>query len=81
MNHDNAVGPTKRNLKRGTVEHIRFTSGGLGNQYITIDGELYATWFDLRTIRVRIGCKVEYAVGKYNAIKCPPATILRVTDW
>jgi RNase P/RNase MRP subunit POP5 len=33
----------------GKVEKIEFTSGGAGNQWTTISGTRYATWWDLRT--------------------------------
>lgn len=36
-------------MKTGIVEKIEFTSGGAGNQWTTIDGVKYATWWDLRT--------------------------------
>ena len=38
-----------RRMKTGIVEKIEFTSGGAGNQWTTIDGVKYATWWDLRT--------------------------------
>ena len=35
--------------KSGTVEGIDFTFGSAGNQWTTIDGVKYATWWDIRT--------------------------------
>ncbi len=36
-------------LSRGRVDDIQFTSGGAGNQWTYIDGQRYATWWDVRT--------------------------------
>lgn len=64
--------------KHGIVTSIQFTEGGLGNQYTTIDGEVYATWFDLRELPVTEGCKVEYQTYKRDGFRCLAARILRV---
>ena len=70
----------KSAVKIGIINNIRFTEpGGLGNQYTTIDGVLYATWFDLRTTPVRVNCEVEYETGTDPNFRCPTARILRVT--
>jgi hypothetical protein len=50
---------------------------GLGNQYTTIDGTVFATWFDLLETPVRVGCEVEYETGTDRHFRCPTATILR----
>ena len=46
--------------KIGTVEKIDFTSGGAGNQWTTIDGTRYATWWDIRTKDWRLGDAVSF---------------------
>lgn len=53
----------------GTVENVEYTQGGLGNQWTTIDGVKYATWWDVRSIDWRVGDKVEhepYTAPAYN---------------
>ena len=35
--------------KVGTLDSIAFTQGGAGNQWTTIDGVRYATWWDIRS--------------------------------
>lgn len=35
--------------KTGVVETVQYTYGGAGNQWTTIDGVRYATWWDIRT--------------------------------
>jgi hypothetical protein len=66
-------------VKLGKVTDIRFTpSGGLGNQYTTINGVVYATWWDARTTPVHINSEVEFEVGQSREFKCPTARILRV---
>lgn len=44
----------------GKVEKIDFTSGGAGNQWTTIDGTRYATWWDIRTKDWKIGDTVNF---------------------
>lgn len=44
----------------GTVEKVAFTSGGAGNQWTTIDGVRYATWWDIRTTDWRVGDRVSF---------------------
>ena len=43
----------------GTIEKIKFTSGGAGNQWTTIDGTRYATWWSFGD-GVKVGAEVEY---------------------
>jgi len=45
---------------QGTVEKIDFTQGGAGNQWTTIDGVRYATWWDVRTRDWHIGDQVSF---------------------
>ena len=47
-------------MKTGIVEKIEFTSGGAGNQWTTIDGVKYATWWDLRTKDWKVGDRVTF---------------------
>ncbi|MGF6604020.1 hypothetical protein P3T23_008775 [Paraburkholderia sp. GAS448] len=49
----------------GKVERIEFTQGGAGNQWTTISGIKYATWWDLRT--------KDWAVGDVVAFKATNA--------
>jgi hypothetical protein len=44
----------------GTVEKVEYTSGSLGNQWTTIDGVKYATWWDIRGREWNIGDRVEH---------------------
>lgn len=67
----------------GIVEKIQFTHGGLGNQFTTINGECFFTWWDYKD-GVKEGVTVEYAVER-NATLCSSphiignrATIVRV---
>ena len=46
--------------KVGTVQKIEFTQGGAGNQWTTIDGVKYATWWDIRTKNWSVGDAVNY---------------------
>ncbi len=47
--------------KTGTVEKIEYTNGGAGNQWTTIDGVRYATWFDIRNpVHPREGQKISF---------------------
>lgn len=41
---------TEHAMKEGFVEKIAFTTGGAGNQWTTISGVKYATYWDLRRI-------------------------------
>ncbi len=45
----------------GKVESIKYTTGGMfGNQWTTIDGVSYMTWWDALRLPIRIGAIVEY---------------------
>jgi hypothetical protein len=44
----------------GVVENIEFTYGGAGNQWTTIDGIVYATYWDAGTIDWKIGDTVAF---------------------
>ena len=44
----------------GKVEKIDFTQGGAGNQWTTIDGIRYATFWDIRTKNWKVGDTVLY---------------------
>lgn len=44
----------------GTVEQIEFAIGGAGNQWTTISGVRYATWWDVRTKDWRRGDAVTF---------------------
>lgn len=50
-------------MKVGTLESVKFTQGGAGNQWTTIDGVRYATWWDIRSKNIETlepGAKVVY---------------------
>jgi hypothetical protein len=49
--------------KRGIVTNVEFTSGGAGNQWTTIDGVKYATWWDIRTKDWKVGDTVTFDAG------------------
>ena len=57
----------------GTVEDVQFTTGGLGNQWTTIDGKKYMTWWNFHTHPVRIGKRVEYSVSLQQQVSSMPA--------
>lgn len=44
----------------GKVEKVDFTSGGAGNQWTTIDGVRYATWWDIRVKDWTVGDTVTF---------------------
>lgn len=46
--------------KIGVVENIEFTHGGAGNQWTTISGVTYATWWLAQRIDWKIGDTVEF---------------------
>lgn len=50
-------------MKNGIVENIEFTSGGAGNQWTTISGIKYATYWDVMTKNWRVGDEVEFNVN------------------
>jgi hypothetical protein len=45
---------------QGIVEKVTYTQGGAGNQWTTIDGIRYATWWDIRTRDWREGDRVTF---------------------
>ena len=47
-------------MATGIVERVDFTSGGAGNQWTTISGVKYATFWDIRTKDWKIGDEVEF---------------------
>lgn len=65
----------------GKVEDIQFTSGGAGNQFTTIDGVKYATYWDFRQ-GVREGVWVWHQpyMGKlfHNSVPSPHTHIVCV---
>lgn len=46
--------------RTGVVQDIKFTSGGAGNQWTTIDGVRYATWWDIMTKDWKTGDTVTF---------------------
>jgi len=52
--------PRMTTQKAGTVQKVGFTSGGAGNQFTTIDGVKYATYWDIRRIDWRTGDMVTF---------------------
>ena len=69
----------------GKVDAVDFTNNSpFGNQYTTIDGVRYMTWWDAREVPVRQGTVVEYEASErklqmgnsYEIAKC--AKIKRV---
>jgi hypothetical protein len=74
----------------GTFGGFEVTYGSFGQQYTTIDGVKYLTWFDLMDPNLRglvVGATVEYAVRPGPTVLCespavreglPSATLLRV---
>ena len=75
-------------IRSGVVEDISYTIGGAGNQWVTIDGIRYATFFDaIKLPCLRIGCRVEFrSKGPLLLTMVPRVTtensaeILRVLD-
>lgn len=52
---------TMKDEKRtGVVQDVEFTSGGAGNQWTTIDGVRYATWWDFNTKNWKRGDSVTF---------------------
>jgi hypothetical protein len=47
-------------IKTGIVEKVEFTMGGAGNQWTTIAGVKYATWWDARETDWKVGDRVRY---------------------
>lgn len=46
--------------KTGKVENFDFTFGGAGNQWTTIDGVRYATWWNALTKDWEVGDRVTF---------------------
>lgn len=46
----------------GTIEKVQFTSGSFGEQYVTIDGQTYMTYWNID--QLKRGSRVEIAVGE-----------------
>jgi len=60
------------------VNQIQLTFGGFGNQWTTIDGVCYATWWDALKLRgMHEGCQVEYEAepGKTKLCDSPRITV------
>ena len=53
--------------KTGIVENIRFTHGGFGNQYTTINGKEYITYWDFAD-GIQKGATVEFTEKEDGAI-------------
>jgi hypothetical protein len=47
-------------MKTGTVEKVEYTQGGAGNQWTTISGVRYATYWDIRTRDWSVGDVVSF---------------------
>jgi hypothetical protein len=77
-------------IMRGTFEGFELTFGSLGQQYTTIDGQVYLTWFDAADPKLRgLGevALVEFEARPGPTVLCtspairedlPSATLLRV---
>lgn len=50
--------------KIGTVEKVELTFGSAGNQWTTIDGVKYATWWDWGVRFFKEGDRVSYVPAK-----------------
>lgn len=49
-------------VKTGFVENVEFTQDGAGNQWTTIDGVEYATYWDMHTKNWKVGDRVAFTV-------------------
>lgn len=47
-------------METGIVEKVTFTRGGAGNQWTTISGTEYATFWDVRTKDWKVGDEVTF---------------------
>jgi hypothetical protein len=75
---------------KGTFENFRLTFGSIGQQYSTIDGQTYITFFDLADPRLRglrPGVRVAYEARPGPTVLChsprvseylPSAVLMRV---
>ena len=50
----------KVKLRTGKIEEIAFTNGGAGNQWTTIGGTRYATWWDISRKDWKVGDMVTF---------------------
>ena len=74
----------------GILQEIKLTQGSFGQQYTTIDGVTYLTWFNLAEPALKglsPGCTVEYDVTPGPTVLChsprleerlPSAQVVRV---
>lgn len=74
----------------GKLHNFELTFGSFGQQYTTIDGQRYLTWFDLadrKLAGMRAGCRVEFEARPAPTVLCrsplveenlPSAQIVRV---
>ena len=74
----------------GTFQNFRVTHGSFGQQYTTIDGQVYLTWFDAADRKLRglgEGAVVEFEARPAPTVLCdspaiceglPSATLVRV---
>lgn len=67
-------------IKVGTVEKIEYTTGSFGNQFTTIDGHRYWTWWDIRSTPVRLGAKVRFRATFHQKVWDQPLTYGDVAD-
>jgi len=57
----------------GTFENFKVTHGSFGQQYTTIDGQIYLTWFDWADPNLRGlagGARVEYETRPAPTVLC-----------
>ena len=59
-------------IKTGIVEDVKFTFGSFGNQWTTIDGVRYATYWDAATTDWKRGDKVCFECGDRMLCDSPP---------
>lgn len=63
----------------GVVEKIEYTSGGFGNQFTTIDGVRYVTFWDSRSVNWKTGDTVDFT-AVYQPIWPGQATMLHAKN-
>lgn len=61
--------------KTGTVEKIEYTFNGFGNQYTTIDGKEYITFWDFAD-GVKVGATVEFTEEENGRVKMGNVSLL-----
>ena len=76
----------------GTFENFELTFGSFGQQYTTIDGRRYITWFNLADPKLKgleRGARVEFEARPGPTVLChmpqvtsdlPSARLVRVTE-